>query len=66
MRAMVLLECSRLEEFAGNLKKARRILKRARNETRYEWKVFLESVLLEVRAGNIALAIKQAEAALEV
>lgn len=55
MRAMVLLECSRLEEYAGNVEKARKILSKAKQEAKHEWKVFLESVLLEMRANNILL-----------
>jgi la-related protein 1 len=43
-RAQVLLECSRLEEYAGNVNSASRILARAQKETRHEWKV--RSVLL--------------------
>lgn len=65
-RAMVLLECARLEEFAGNLDRSREILSRARHETCYEWKVFLESVLLEIRCRDITSAIRKAQAALEV
>lgn len=53
MRAMVLLECSRLEEYAGNVEKARKILSKAKNEAKHEWKVYLESVLLEMRANSI-------------
>jgi hypothetical protein len=53
-----------LQEYAGNLEAARRILARARNEVRGEWKVFLESVLLEARAGNHRGAVRQADEAL--
>lgn len=66
MRAMVLLECSRLEEYAGHVDRARKILKKARLEAKHEWKVFLESVLLEMRANNIEAAIQEAQEALEV
>jgi len=65
-RAVVLLECARLEEYAGNLDKARAILKRAHKETKHEWKVFLESILLELRAGNMQAAIEESLAALEI
>jgi len=65
-RSHVFLECSRVEEFAGRLGGARRILSRARAETRSEWKVFLESVLLEVRAGDLDRAVLAAESALGV
>ena len=52
------------QEYAGNLEAARRILARARSEVRGEWKVFLESVLLEARAGNHRGAVRQADEAL--
>lgn len=55
VRSMVLLELARLEEFTGRISEARGILERARRETRHEWKVFLESVLLELRNDNIPL-----------
>ena len=63
-RSHVYLECSRVEEYANNLDAARRILSRARNEVRGEWKVFLESVLLEARAGNFRGAVRAADEAL--
>jgi len=65
-RSHVFLECSRVEEFAGRLGAARKILARARQETRTEWKVFLESVLLEIRAGDVDRALLAAEQALSV
>lgn len=64
MRAAVLLECSRLEEYSGHTEAARLILRKARKETKHEWRVFLESVLVEIRANNVAEAIRQAEDAL--
>lgn len=66
MRSIVLLECSRLEEYAGNIDKARRILQKAKHEARHEWKVFLESVLLEMRSNNIEGAIVEAKEALKI
>lgn len=66
MRAMVLLENSRLEEYANKLISARLILSKAKRETKHEWKVFLESVLLEMRANNIQAAIEEARQALEI
>lgn len=66
MRAVVLLECSRLEEFTGHTDAARAILKRAKSETRHEWKVFLEAVLLEARAGLLGKAVTEARQALKV
>jgi la-related protein 1 len=61
-RALVVLECARLEEYAGNTDKSRKILAKARKETKQEWRVFLESVLLEMRAGDIPAAIREAYA----
>jgi tetratricopeptide (TPR) repeat protein len=66
MRAVVLLECSRLEEACGRLDKARSILAKARAVCKHEWKVFLESVLLEMRAGSIDNAMREAENALRI
>lgn len=66
MKAMVLLEYSRLEEYAGKLDKAREILDKAKKYTKHEWKVFLESVLLEMRANNLQRAMEEAESALKV
>ena len=45
---------------------ARKILAWARRETRGEWKVFLESVLLEVRAGEWERAVAKADSALAI
>lgn len=39
--------------YAGNVDKARKILTKAKSEAKHEWKVFLESVLLEMRANSI-------------
>ncbi len=61
-----MLECARLEEYASNLDKARKILAKARKEARFEWRVFLESVLVEMRAGNTAAAIREAQDALTI
>jgi hypothetical protein len=66
MRSTVLLECARLEEYAGSLERARRILEKARKETVQDWKVFLESILLETRSGHIDGALLQAKEALKV
>ena len=64
-KSHVALECSRVEEYVGNLESARRILQKARMDVRCEWKVWLEAVLLEARAGNLATAVEEAERALE-
>jgi len=65
-KAHVFLECARLEEFVGSVDRARKILIRSRQETRAEWKVFLESVLLEMRAGNWQKAVEEAQSALKI
>ncbi|CAM9513471.1 unnamed protein product, partial [Ectocarpus sp. 8 AP-2014] len=65
-KSHVFLECARLEEFTGNLECARQILERARVETKSEWKVFLESVLLEIRANDWQRAATEAQEALKV
>jgi len=64
-KAQVLLEMARLEEFNHNVDEAREILQRAREETSHEWKVFLESVMLEVRAGCTQAAIETANESLK-
>jgi len=66
MKATALLECARFEEFLNDLDHARYILKKAKKETRHEWKVFLESVLLEMRAHNLTGALEEVKEALEV
>ena len=62
----VYLECSRLEEFLGNINSARKILLIARHEIKNEWKLYLEAVLVEARAGNIIGAIYLADKALSM
>jgi len=66
MKATALLECARFEEFLGDLEDARYILRKAKKETRHEWKVFLESVLLEMRANKLDRALSEVNEALEV
>ncbi|EFC46525.1 hypothetical protein NAEGRDRAFT_79116 [Naegleria gruberi] len=65
-KAVVLIECARLEEFCNNLEKAREFLNRAKYEAKHEWKVFLESILLEMRAGDTDKATNEAKEALEI
>lgn len=57
MKAAVLLECSRLEEFVGRPDQARATLRKAQQEAPTEWKLFLEAVLLEVRCNNVSGAM---------
>lgn len=63
-RSQVLLEQARLHEYCGDLQRAREVLAGARGDLGHYWKVFLESVLLERRAGCREAAIEQAEHAL--
>ena len=65
-RAIVMLEQSRLHELCGNVDQARKLLKGARRTNRQEWKVFLESVLLELRSQNVPRALREARKALKV
>mmetsp|Transcript_20983 Transcript_20983/g.37890 ORF Transcript_20983/g.37890 Transcript_20983/m.37890 type:complete len:1660 (-) Transcript_20983:315-5294(-) len=64
-RAAVMLESSRLEEFAGDTKLARAILCKARNESGSDWKVWLESVFLEIRDGEQKRAVNLVKRALQ-
>ena len=65
-RATTLLECARLEEFTGDFDLANAILCKSRIEYGTDWKVWLESVLLEIRGGQHAKAIKLAKGALDL
>jgi la-related protein 1 len=62
-RSYVYLECSRVEEYLGNLDTARALLLQARQEVSREWKVYLEAVLVELRAGYVEKAAKVAREA---
>mmetsp|Transcript_3891 Transcript_3891/g.7486 ORF Transcript_3891/g.7486 Transcript_3891/m.7486 type:complete len:1405 (-) Transcript_3891:348-4562(-) len=57
----VILECVRLEEFVGNLDVAKALLRKTRSDSKADWKVWLQSVLMEVRGGNRKLAIMLAQ-----
>jgi len=48
-RSAVFLEFARLEEFVGDMELARAILCKARNDASSDWKIWLESVNLEIR-----------------
>mmetsp|Transcript_14831 Transcript_14831/g.20940 ORF Transcript_14831/g.20940 Transcript_14831/m.20940 type:complete len:1454 (+) Transcript_14831:187-4548(+) len=65
-RAAVIMECARLEEFVGETEVARAVLRKARSEVGSDWKVWLESVLLEIRSGEQRRAIDVAKQALEI
>jgi tetratricopeptide (TPR) repeat protein len=65
-RSVALLECARLEEFVGDTELAGAILCKSRTVCGSDWKVWLESVLLEIRGGNHSRAIELAQLALEI
>ena len=60
------MECSRLEEYIGNIDIARDILTKASNEMKSDWKLFLELVLLEARCGDFNYAIQLANNAVKL
>ena len=65
-RSSVLLELSRLEEFAGDVGTARSFLTRSRRAYGGDWKVWLSSVNLECRHGRRDRAIEFAQSALNI
>ena len=65
-RSSTLLDCARLEEYVGKTDLARAILCRARVEYGNDWKVWLESVLLEIRNSEYVRALEIASRALEI
>ncbi len=65
-RSSTLLECARLEEFLGDTDLARAILCKGRCEYAHDWKVWLESVLLEIRNAQFLRAIQICSSALEL
>lgn len=65
-RAVALLECARLEEFVGDPDVARAILAKSRSVSGNDWKVWLESVLLEIRNDNYSRAIELAALGLKL
>jgi len=66
MKASVCIERARTEEFLGDLQMARAALAEAQAFEGHDWKVFLESIFMETRAGSLATAKQAALAALEV
>jgi tetratricopeptide (TPR) repeat protein len=64
-RAVALLECARLEEYVGDIELAKAILCKSRIVSGSDWKVWLESVLFEIRCGNKVRAIELASTALK-
>eukprot|EP01130_Rhizamoeba_saxonica_P003557 TRINITY_DN1490_c0_g1_i2.p1 TRINITY_DN1490_c0_g1~~TRINITY_DN1490_c0_g1_i2.p1 ORF type:complete len:770 (+),score=160.99 TRINITY_DN1490_c0_g1_i2:202-2511(+) len=66
MKASVFLDFARLEEYLGDIDRARYFLDKAKLETRHEWKIFLEAVLLEIRANNLEKALSEVKNALTI
>lgn len=64
-RSATLLECARLEEFLGDAELARAVLSKARRDFGFDWKVWLESVLLEIRDQQFQRAVEICQKALE-
>jgi len=64
-RAVALLECARLEEYVGDVDLARAVLTKSRNVCGNDWKVWLESVLLEIRNGDQMRALELADLGLK-
>lgn len=64
-RTYVLLECSRVEEYLLNYKISRVILQKGRIEMSGDWKIFLESALLEARARHFVSAVETLVSAVE-
>jgi tetratricopeptide (TPR) repeat protein len=65
-RSASLLECARLEEFIGCTHLARSVLCKGRVLYCNDWKVWLESVLLEIRTMNLRRALEIVTVALEI
>lgn len=65
VQSAVLLEYARVEEYLGMVEQARYILTKAKRDTKLEWKVFLENIMLEMRSRNFEAAISETRLALE-
>lgn len=66
VRSLTFLDCARLHEFLGETEVARALLTKGRVRYGHDWKVWLESVLLEMRASNLMRSFELASNALEV
>jgi la-related protein 1 len=66
VKYIVYLEIAHLEEYLGCVDRARDVLNKAKKEMQSEWKIFLESVLLEIRAQNYSRALEEVKEALQV
>eukprot|EP01106_Pelomyxa_sp_JSP_P002356 TRINITY_DN1358_c1_g1_i1.p1 TRINITY_DN1358_c1_g1~~TRINITY_DN1358_c1_g1_i1.p1 ORF type:complete len:293 (+),score=79.29 TRINITY_DN1358_c1_g1_i1:88-879(+) len=61
----IIIDMARVEEYAGDVAAARGVMARAREVAGYEWKVFLESVLIEIRARDLLAALSLVQQALQ-
>ena len=66
VRSLTLLDYARLHEYIGERDVARAILCKGRIEYGHDWKVWLESVLLEMRGINTTHAFQLAASALSL
>lgn len=65
-KSSTLLESARLEDFTGNTDVARALLCKGRLIHGHDWKVWFESVLLEIRNKNVARAVEICTNALDI
>lgn len=65
-KSATLLDCSRLAEFTGDIQLARGILTKARSFYCSDWKVWFESVLVELRNNNHSRGYEIAARGLEL
>lgn len=65
VRSLTFLDFARLHEFIGETELARAILCKGRVNYGHDWKVWLESVLIELRSHNLSRAFGLASRALE-
>lgn len=66
VRSLTLLDYARLHEYIGERDLARAILCKGRAAYGHDWKVWLESILVETRGQNTIRAFEIASSALEV
>jgi len=66
VRSLTFMEFARMEEYTGDVDLARALLCKARADYWNDWKVWLESVVIEMRALNLPKAHDLALSALEV
>ena len=65
-KGLIYLECGRIEEYMNNFHLARKIIIRACQESKSEWKLYLELILMECRQGRFLAALIAVKNALVV